>query len=508
MLNNLTNFFNLITGRRIKTTLEDSDLIAVGTKQSPARGDYKPTAISAKNFYNNIKVATDGVTITGNGSLNNPLVAQVSGAPVTYSRVVFVDAINGVDATGAINIFDSPFLTIPAARTAAAALIGISTVNRALVYIRRGQYNNPTLTLTNNVDFYCEPGVVFTGVIQIRDNGVAVNSNVYGSLKIDNLSSGTSTIPLVLTGGSIVTFEFDSIISNAAAFETNCASASNRITIAGNYIYSNTLGQGFGCTVRGASNVVLNLKYSIEAIHSVIRTRFFTGNLTVNCPNIRLVAGNIYGGNLKDVLYISDSTSTGNITINGNLINADPVFYGGVGTALKYRDGIPNNKVIINGNINGGVTKGTDAQIGANSELQIIGNISSSNLHAVWAYGSGRFLFKNCVIRTTNVSHTAAAIAINGTAEVFFKDCYMLNLATDQALIEINSTTAKVILDGCQGKAAGTTAGTLSITTTVGGGLLYVNNSRFNKIINTSLTDQYSPSGLIIDPNTQVPNIF
>jgi hypothetical protein len=432
----------------------------------------------------------------------------IPGSPVPYSRVVFVDAINGVDATGAINIFDRPFLTIPAARTAAAALSGISTVNRALVYIRRGQYNNPTLTLTDNVDFYCEPGVMFTGTVLIRDNGVAVRSNVYGNLKIDNISSGTGTIPLVITGGSIVTFEFDSIISNAAAFEINCTSASNRITIAGNYIYSNTVGQSFGCTVRGASNVALNIKNSIEAVHSVIRTRFFTGNLTVNCPNIRLVAGNFTGGNFKDVLYISDSSSTGNITIHGNLINADPVFYGGVGTALKYRDGVPNNKVIINGNINGGVTKGTDAQIGANAELQITGNISSSNLHAVWAYGSGKFLFKNCVIRTTNASHTAAAIAVNGTAEIFFKDCYMLNLATDRAIIEINSTTAKLILDGCQGRASGTTAGTLSITTTVGGGLLYVNNSRFNKIINAALTDQYVPTGLIIDPNTQVPNIF
>ncbi len=50
MLNNLTNFFNLIKGRRIKTVLEDSDLIAIGTKQSPALGDYKPTAITFEDL--------------------------------------------------------------------------------------------------------------------------------------------------------------------------------------------------------------------------------------------------------------------------------------------------------------------------------------------------------------------------------------------------------------------------------------------------------------------------
>lgn len=50
MLNNLTNFYNLIVGRRIKTQLEPSDLIAVGTKQSQVIGDYKPTAIKFEDL--------------------------------------------------------------------------------------------------------------------------------------------------------------------------------------------------------------------------------------------------------------------------------------------------------------------------------------------------------------------------------------------------------------------------------------------------------------------------
>jgi hypothetical protein len=45
MLNNITNFFNLIKSKRIKTELESEDLIAIGTRQSKAQGDYKPTAI-------------------------------------------------------------------------------------------------------------------------------------------------------------------------------------------------------------------------------------------------------------------------------------------------------------------------------------------------------------------------------------------------------------------------------------------------------------------------------
>ena len=55
MLNNLTNFFSIITGRRIKRELENSDLIAVGTRQSQAVGDYKPTAITYEDLSTQVK---------------------------------------------------------------------------------------------------------------------------------------------------------------------------------------------------------------------------------------------------------------------------------------------------------------------------------------------------------------------------------------------------------------------------------------------------------------------
>jgi hypothetical protein len=72
MLNNLTNFLNIIAGRRTKTQLEPSDIIAVGTKQSPARGDYKPTAIKFEDLQTQLGApqfksvsTTQGTTITG-----------------------------------------------------------------------------------------------------------------------------------------------------------------------------------------------------------------------------------------------------------------------------------------------------------------------------------------------------------------------------------------------------------------------------------------------------------
>ena len=91
MLNNLTNFFNLIRGRRIKTQLENDDLIAIGTKQSPALGDYKPTAIKFEDLVNQIgepsAVFTEGVFDPSVQATMNPIVGTITNAAgVVFDR--------------------------------------------------------------------------------------------------------------------------------------------------------------------------------------------------------------------------------------------------------------------------------------------------------------------------------------------------------------------------------------------------------------------------------------
>jgi hypothetical protein len=58
MLNNLTNLFNLITGRMVKTKAEPSDLIVLGTRDSRYGGGYKPTVITVKQLLGN-SIQTD-----------------------------------------------------------------------------------------------------------------------------------------------------------------------------------------------------------------------------------------------------------------------------------------------------------------------------------------------------------------------------------------------------------------------------------------------------------------
>jgi hypothetical protein len=98
MLNNLTNFFNLIAGRKIKTstTIVDTDLITLGTRDPNYGGGYQPTAISYGEFVNSlsavgvqsvtglntdntdplnpvVELAIDDTTLAGQGTLLDPL---------------------------------------------------------------------------------------------------------------------------------------------------------------------------------------------------------------------------------------------------------------------------------------------------------------------------------------------------------------------------------------------------------------------------------------------------
>ena len=54
MLNNLSNFFNLIKSKMIKSAPEDSDLLILGTRDSKYGGGYKPVGVKYSDFADTI----------------------------------------------------------------------------------------------------------------------------------------------------------------------------------------------------------------------------------------------------------------------------------------------------------------------------------------------------------------------------------------------------------------------------------------------------------------------
>jgi hypothetical protein len=388
-------------------------------------------SISATTFYG------DGSNLTGIST------------SVNYSNVVFVDLVNGNDLTGTINDFTKPFQNIPQAMSAAAALPGISIDNRALVYIRRGNYVSPVINLQNNVDIYCEPGVVFTGSPNIRDNGVAVSANVYGSLKIYT-TSGTQP-PFNITGPSVITFEFDWISSNAAAIQIFPTTPGGRITIKGNYIYSATIGQGFAITIRNNVNVVMNIANSIESVHQLFRFRFFSGTAVINCPNINLLAGNVYGGNWKQILYIDEVSSTGSIVVNGNMYDKDNTFYPGLAALVRLW-----TSPAINLTINGDMTSQVNPMLalgGALSKVTYTGKITTTR-EAIYVDGSTQVNVKNStIIRTTDT--LAGPILVGGSGTLYLNDSTIYSSFTDGNIINIESNNAKLYVKGVIAEGVG-----------------------------------------------------
>jgi hypothetical protein len=107
MLNNLTNFWNIITTKMIKKVPEASDLISLGTRDSRYGGKYKSTAITVADFVNSIPVPPIGVqsVVAGtNVTVNNvdPLNPIVNSLPDGVQSIVAGTNVN-VDNTDPAN---------------------------------------------------------------------------------------------------------------------------------------------------------------------------------------------------------------------------------------------------------------------------------------------------------------------------------------------------------------------------------------------------------------------
>lgn len=111
MLNNLTNFFNLITNKMIKKVPEATDLIALGTRDQKYYGNYKPTGI----LYEDLKAdVIDGISCLPQfgfkpGSVGEKVsFRKVSGTnPVNHKDVIIegeLEITRGANGGGIYNI--------------------------------------------------------------------------------------------------------------------------------------------------------------------------------------------------------------------------------------------------------------------------------------------------------------------------------------------------------------------------------------------------------------------
>lgn len=162
--------------------------------------------------FNEIDFVGGGVTATLVG-LKATITIPGGLAMLSINNTVFVDKSYGNDATGVCERMDKPFLTIAAARTAAVAFFvagdAPSATNRILFKLQPGYYNEEPIVLLNFADWDLTDSVLnCVEAITIGDNGVAVDSIIYGNAKISGGILGT----VVLSGEpSLVRIFCDSI---------------------------------------------------------------------------------------------------------------------------------------------------------------------------------------------------------------------------------------------------------------------------------------------------------
>jgi hypothetical protein len=530
MFNNITNFLNLISNRKIKTasTLKNTDLITLGAKDPNYLGGYQPTAIRVDEFLSAVPtgvqsisdnntgvvsvdntdpsnpvieyngVVTDGVTISGNGTVSNPLQALVQ---TKYANVFFVDDTNGNNTTGLQNDFNKPFKTVAAAMTAITSVPDVN--NKQLIYIRRGTYSTGLITLKNYVDIKCEEGVYFISNTGFTDNGQSVNFNFYGKSVFD-VSGQTHTFG-IFSSSSVGFIEVDSLKTHNAALIVDNNSS---ISLSARKIETNTFGTGYGISLRGGGNVSINITDSYYSTHTNFDFRNYTGRADVTCPKIFITSGNIYGGDNKSAISCIQNCE-GQATFNANIYNLDNNFYTGTTSGI--------------------IRSWSDCGL----SLYFKGNIFSWAFPTVYAGATGPRVFQALIegeiisynkLAYISIPNTGPYSFPGGTSQVMFKNCTLQCFSSfGDNMIDLGRSTALSIINCSLIDLTNSNIGINKLT--IESNLyfynsLYYSQNTFSEILSSSLinnpvhvynvisntgqniniTNVLSATGIIVDP--------
>lgn len=451
--------------------------------------------LSHKDFNRDvIPLATTVDITTLQNSIEN-IQAQLDGIPteIYYSDVFIVDPLYGfIDPLQ--GRFDKPYISIGQALSAANA-INPSVNNRAMVWIRKGEYFNQFLNAYNNVDVYCEPGVVFVDGFRLTDStaAMAVNFNWYGFAKW-NIQS---TVPSFRWQyASTVLIQGDSFVNTGAiSICFNVTVGSSNITYDFNSMESLlTLGNGFAFSWRNNCNGTINVRKSIKSphVHHDIRASH-SGKIQINCPRNILTAVNVYGGNFKQILYATSTIATSEVELNGDSFNEMPTYLGGVSAMIRWQ---VLGKCVHNGNINGGQVPAVwNASSG---RVEVYGDIKSNINTIVTQFGSMTIARDGAI---NNYSGGGNSIYMFG-GTLFLQNCSLYFSLVNGTMFGLDAagvTNLRVI--NCVSKSEGLLGEFVTSTALKS---CQFTNTVANKPLNTNVTNQLA-SGLIVAPLLEVP---
>jgi len=219
MLNNITNFFNLIKTGKVKTQLDATDLLPIGTRDLRFSGQYQPTMIKYGDFISGLVGGSNGQVLFN----DNDTIAGASNLYWDQPNNRFIiganTASNVLANTNEFNI-QANGLTVP---TNGSQLMfnlvgsgqGMSITNQNGITYRIGQYlyvntlslglggaSSMNLYTTGNIGINTTTDAGFrldvNGTARVQDNlTIAKNQNALTQINISNTTSGSSASPIL-----------------------------------------------------------------------------------------------------------------------------------------------------------------------------------------------------------------------------------------------------------------------------------------------------------------------
>lgn len=344
--------------------------------------------------------------------------------------VAFV-APGGNNTTGTVGDQNLPYQTFSLAIASADTVIALP-----------GNYTE-TINLFDGKTVYAMPGATFSnGTINVAST--AVKANWLGSAIFTSGHRGFKVSGL----NAEVYFEFDKMDNNISFLE---ATVDCDINVSCNSIL-NTGASGFagGGTIRNGANVNVSVKNFWHCNYRLIffraATAPYSGRFVVNCPDMRIISGGVFG-NAAKVVFDMDQTDGAEFIFNGNLTNAHDALGSGSsrGCIGMVNQLFAPSKLTINGDMDGGPSNptfftGFRSYVG---EVVINGDINADTYFPLQLLRNGGGPVAKDFFMSFNGSKItgAAACIIQSGKEIYFRDCSFYNSDTAEGVVNIDYAT-------------------------------------------------------------------
>jgi len=479
-----------LTKEKSYIEIDNSNLVISATSGTITTGDLKGLQYSTN--YN--------ATFVNNSLITKQYVDSQLGNTFTTYKTAYVDPAKGNDVTGLVDRVDKPFATVEKAMSGLTSSSSFSSSDTGLVYLKKGLYTS-IVYLQNDINFYCEPDVIFSQNGFTDING-AVNSSIFGFARFTG--TNPNLVPLDVTKSSNIVFNFSSIDNQNVVLKVTNTTGTSNVKLKGDYIRCKS---GFSKAIligsnNGdfdvSSNVNINVSERIVGAYDTISvSNKFMGTLEINSPSIECDSDlNLNGpvAGLQHVLSVKSASAS--VIINGNLLESSSSNAGGLNSTVYINSGT----VSIFGNISGGECPGIYLDGTSYGNVSVLGDVVSKKEAIINASGKIKLKVCDSFIKTDGLGTNPYAISINAASmsSTYLYNTKIYNSLENSGVILITATESKLGIYNSLGYSSGVSGKFIYCAGTVSVG---IHNTRSNKDNSDNVEDHFTPSGFIYDQN-------